>query len=436
MDALESIVFDRCEALGGFEASPRCALALSGGVDSMALWWALQPWVKARNAELIALIIDHGLRTESTQEAAWVAQQITAAGGGAHILTLTGNNDWRSVQSDAREARYAALGSWCKQQGILHLFVAHHGDDQRETLVQRFLRGSGVMGLQGMQDVSIRSSVRVLRPLLMQTKASLLDYMQRHQRPWVEDSSNTKDLYQRNRLRKAMDALEVEGMSVQRAQTLVDNFRRTNEFLYRTLIQWCVEDVSVLPGGLISFALAHYRKQPEELRYLIIRQCVGSVSQAVGLPRLNTVQRCDQMLLHADKKSKFLLNGCLVLVDKFADKVIFMPEARCMPQPLRLMEHTPMPWGERYVLRCAELPTTAAVHAAALGVKGVAQLREVSASLPTLPVEALRVQVGIFCGDGLEQLVAVPHIGYFSDACWENAVQIEVRPHKALADHP
>jgi tRNA(Ile)-lysidine synthase len=86
------------------------------------------------------------------------------------------------------------------------VIVAHHADDQAETIFQRLLRGSGVNGLVGMSPRTTIGGLTILRPLLGARRAVLRAHLRSIDQPWREDSSNASDRYLRNRIRRILDA--------------------------------------------------------------------------------------------------------------------------------------------------------------------------------------------------------------------------------------
>ena len=137
-------------ALGPFEPAPRIAAGVSGGADSMALALLADAWARQRGGSLLALVVDHGLRTESGREAAatrgaaWRARHRGAAAGD-HGLA-------RGPALPSGRARRGSplLEAACAEAGILHLLLGHHAGDQAETLLIRSLGGSGPAGMAGM----------------------------------------------------------------------------------------------------------------------------------------------------------------------------------------------------------------------------------------------------------------------------------------------
>ena len=187
------------EALTGGRIG-RFGVAVSGGPDSLALLLVAHAgWP----GQVEAATVDHGLRRESADEAAFVAQ---ACGILAlpHAILKPRHPIEGNLQSAARQARYALLEEWRAARGLDWILTAHHADDQAETLLMRLNRGSGVGGLAGVRAVN----GRVIRPLLGWRRAELASIVAEAGIEAVADPSNTDARFDRARLRA-----EIEGMT-------------------------------------------------------------------------------------------------------------------------------------------------------------------------------------------------------------------------------
>ena len=157
-----------------FESKPVLAAAVSGGPDSMALALLADRWARKRGGSVVALTVDHRLRHGSGAEAHRVASWMKHRGIRHHVLRRRGDAPVGNVQAKARQARYELLSQWCRRHGVLHLLLAHHRDDQAETVLLRLARGSGVDGLAAMSPVAETPDLRHLRPLLALPRDRLL----------------------------------------------------------------------------------------------------------------------------------------------------------------------------------------------------------------------------------------------------------------------
>lgn len=188
-------------------------LAVSGGPDSLALLLLASA---ALPGKVRAATVDHGLRAESASECAFVGEVCAELGVPHATLTVTvaiGN-----VQSEAREARYAALGQWAEEASLGAVATAHHADDQAETLLARLNRASGVAGLAGVRAVGRvpGTSLPLLRPLLEWRRAELAEVVAGAGLEPVDDPSNRDPRFDRARLRAALrgaDWLNVDAIA-------------------------------------------------------------------------------------------------------------------------------------------------------------------------------------------------------------------------------
>jgi tRNA(Ile)-lysidine synthase len=186
-----------------FENHPVLAVAVSGGRDSLALALLANDWARARDGAIVALIVDHGLRAASAREAEATRALLARRGIEAAILSWSGAKPTHGLQEAARAARYALLFEACRQRAILHLLVAHHADDQAETVAMRAARGSGADGLAGMAALVEQRYARLLRPLLPVPRARLTATLEALGVAWIDDPSNADPRFERVRLRTA-----------------------------------------------------------------------------------------------------------------------------------------------------------------------------------------------------------------------------------------
>lgn len=189
-------------ALSGLPADAPVAVALSGGADSVALLSLL-----AGEGEVTALHVHHGIRgAEADRDEAFCRSLAEQLGVKYACLRVDAPALARerkvSLETAAREARYAALGDYLTAHNIPLLVTAHHADDQLETILQHLLRGSGRNGLCGIPACrTLENGVLVARPLLAVTRASLREYLAARGLSFVTDSTNESACCTRNHLR-------------------------------------------------------------------------------------------------------------------------------------------------------------------------------------------------------------------------------------------
>ena len=127
-------------------------IAVSGGPDSLGLMAMAQAWAVRTGAELHALVVDHQLRPESSEEAHRVSELLTTHGVQASVLTWQQPRElsFNGKQRAARWARYALLADAAQRLSLDRVWLGHTHEDQAETLWMRWLAGSGLWGLAGL----------------------------------------------------------------------------------------------------------------------------------------------------------------------------------------------------------------------------------------------------------------------------------------------
>jgi tRNA(Ile)-lysidine synthase len=185
-------------------ARDRVLVAVSGGPDSLALLLLTHALIGER---CVAATVDHGLRPEAADEAAWVSDLCGARGIDHAVLNgpmpeRTGHT--ANLSARARALRYELLQAHADAVGATHIATAHHADDQVETLIMRLNRGAGVGGLAGVRA----TSGRVIRPLLGWRRAELGAIVAAAGIVAVDDPSNVSDRFDRARLRKQLAAID------------------------------------------------------------------------------------------------------------------------------------------------------------------------------------------------------------------------------------
>lgn len=187
------------DALHSARAGP-IAIGLSGGSDSSVLLHALAGSRQARERGLRAIHIDHGLHAQSKEWASQTVAMATALAVPCTVLSVrVERDDGLGLEAAARAARYVAWATELRDGEILTL--AHHRDDQVETVLLKLLRGAGSEGLGAMRALRPLAAGWLWRPLLDLPRIALANYATRHQLAWIDDPSNTDQKLDRNYLR-------------------------------------------------------------------------------------------------------------------------------------------------------------------------------------------------------------------------------------------
>ncbi len=191
---------------GAFISGQPVFTAVSGGPDSLALCDVVERLCRETGHPHIALIVDHGLRTESADEARSVQARLDSYGIEAVLLTVmepppsSGKLEW------ARQQRFALLTSYVRARRGL-MMLGHHRDDQAETVGMRLAHGTGFGGAGGMLPARFFAGVVCVRPFLSISKQALVHYCKEAGLTAVADPSNNHRIYERVRMR---DLLSIE----------------------------------------------------------------------------------------------------------------------------------------------------------------------------------------------------------------------------------
>ncbi|WP_088077531.1 tRNA lysidine(34) synthetase TilS [Litchfieldia alkalitelluris] len=208
------------------EEDDHIIVGVSGGVDSMALLHYLS---SSFPNQITVAHVEHGLRGKASVEDMEFVKIYCGKKGipffyhQPDVVKLMKEKGY-STQEAARECRYSWFHSLMKQFKANKLAVAHHGDDQIETVLMRQVRGS-LTGLQGIPVKRKISDGFIIRPFLCVSKKDIIDYCSDNGVTYREDESNYKDTYQRNRFRKVLPFLKEENPKVHQS------FQRQSEWI-------------------------------------------------------------------------------------------------------------------------------------------------------------------------------------------------------------
>jgi len=196
------MITDFCEK---YDMLPECGIvlcAVSGGKDSMYLLDNLRSLAPQYGFELRCAHFDHRLRgEESTRDREFVENHCKALGipcyvGSADVAAFA-TEKGMGIEEAARELRYEFLEKTADKIGACRIATAHTADDNAETLLFNLARGSGLKGLCGIPP----RRGRIIRPMLEVSSSEVLRYLEEKGIDHVEDSTNEKDDYTRNKIR-------------------------------------------------------------------------------------------------------------------------------------------------------------------------------------------------------------------------------------------
>ena len=274
--------------------------AVSGGPDSMALMHLLARWRAAGSRPpVFAATVDHGLRPEAADEAAFVAREAALLGLPHRTLLWTGEKPATGIQEAAREARYRLLIEHAREMAASHLVTAHSLDDQAETVMMRLSRGSGLTGLSSMRRETDRQGVRHVRPFLGIPKSRLLDQCRQHGWRFVADPSNADERYARVRWRRLMPLLAEEGLTAERLARLAERAAQADEALDLKAREALSRSDVLLEAGILSFQARSLTDEPLGIPLRMLELVLGQAGFDLGNSRLHRLEACTERLRQA-----------------------------------------------------------------------------------------------------------------------------------------
>ena len=192
----------RWSAQGGPDTWTKLAVAYSAGADSTALLVAAHALWPGR---VVALHVHHGLQAAADAFETTARTTCDRLGVPLHLAHVRATPArGQSPEDAARLHRYRALADLAKSAGAGLVLLAHHADDQAETLMLALSRGGGLPGLSAMPDHFERHGMRFARPLLEIPAGALRAWVECSGEPFVDDPSNADLRFTRNRIRKTL----------------------------------------------------------------------------------------------------------------------------------------------------------------------------------------------------------------------------------------
>ena len=369
----EKKVADFIKSQSIFASAHKILLAVSGGADSTALLYLMAALKTHRllQPELFCAHINHQLRgADSDADQTFVAEQTCQL----HLpLTITKVNvracarsQKLSIETAARKLRIEALSQIAAVHNCTHIALGHQKNDNAETLLHRFLRGTGPRGLAGIWPVrSFAGAVNFARPLLCLTRLQILDYLNDRDLQWCTDRTNRNCRYKRNYIRhrllpalqqrqsgSVIDQLCLLSQSAQRLDKLVSETVRN---IWPTVAE---SDSSEVKLNLNVFANQHPLVKAE-----LIRRSLAAIGS--GEQNLNRLHYQALLKLAQGKTSGKMIElpgrftaaceyGCLVFSFAYQkQKSLLHSQDIKVPGQTKLPSHT----ARAVVLKAADVRT-------------------------------------------------------------------------------
>lgn len=315
------------ESFSFLKPRSRILIGCSGGADSVALVYlcASLPSYKFSIAHF-----NHNLRKqESVKDELFVKSVARKLGWKfysekAHDLKGLARNQKKSLEEMAREQRYNFLIRTARKNKAKAIFLAHHQNDQAETILMRMIQGTGLRGLLGIRPILTKEKLFFCRPLLSISRSEIEEFLKREKVSWREDSTN-KDLnFLRNKIRlKLLPWLEKEmnPLVVAALARIPSNLSRENELIETIENETWKKVVSSALREQIKFKSKEFLKQPEAIQFRLVERALKYLEPASGLSfnhwlKLSKELKCKNYRAHLPKGIEVVLSSSFLSFSK------------------------------------------------------------------------------------------------------------------------
>ena len=301
-----------------FPENSRILVACSGGPDSMALLYLLQDIATHRHTmyKIGVAIVDHCIRPESKAEVLWLKHQVEALGLPFYSTTFDvprlSKEHKKSEETIGRQVRYQWLTEIARSEGYDYISVAHHKDDQAESILAHIIRGSGLNGLTGMSVVQSEYAIPVVRPLLDVTKENLLAYLATKHISYCVDSTNEDVRYQRNRIRhRIIPELEAVNPAVVDAIVRLGSSVNEDVMVISDLTARTFDKLVSIGKDEVSISRRALRQEPLAIQRRLWQRLVSAIDSDLTLTSAHQEQLLD--IVNTGEKKTFTIKSIKVI---------------------------------------------------------------------------------------------------------------------------
>ena len=315
----------------------KIAVAVSGGIDSMALLLLLDEFIKKqkKNSKITVLHVNHQMRPESREDANFVAEFCRKKKISHHILKIPqAEIPEKNIENNLRQARYDLLSDFCQKNKIGFLFLGHHQKDIAENFLIRLFRGSGIDGLAAIKPRQKLKKINLIRPLLGFVKEDLQEFLEQKGIPWREDESNKDEKFLRNKIRNFLNSLEGEEIINKRIALSAEFILESKNIVEKNDKRNFGKIFKQENLGYFRVNLEKFNKidDGQALRYLT--RSLMQISGAIYKPRMEKLEALYEKITTSSIGSAHSFYGCIL--EKLDEKnlIIYRERAAITEQKL------------------------------------------------------------------------------------------------------
>lgn len=320
------------EELKTLLSNKKVLLACSTGVDSMVLLDLLEKTLN--NDNIIIAHVNHKKRKESDTEEEYILNYAKEKNIKCFVKHLDKYNG-SSFQSWARDERYNFFKEIALKEKVDALLLAHHANDNLETIIQRLLRSSSLEGYAGIRKISYIDDLMLYRPLITISKEEIYMYAKENNIKYFEDSSNEEDDYTRNRIRHhIVPLLEKENPSIYKAISIYSNtLFEANDHLekYETNFIKNLNPVNTNNEFYVKMNLEDFFKESDFFkeqimfrllkRFKLSKECIKDIINQLSSNKPNIVKKVNDELLMIKEYGYVIFTNDLCEFDEFYQEI-------------------------------------------------------------------------------------------------------------------
>ncbi len=324
MSDLINIFTNKIEEIFSNKNLPKkIAVAVSGGVDSLALTILLAELCVEKEIKLVALTVDHKMRESSSKEALELSKILAKKKISHHILEIdTKKLPKKNIESILREMRYNLLCEFCEKKKISYLFLGHQLGDVAENFLIRLFRGSGLDGLSTIAEISEINGIKLVRPLLNFDKSDLEKYLRAKKIKWFEDETNLDEKFLRNKIRNFFATFEEKNLIHKRIKSAADEIAKMRDLFDSLMLAEATQILEFKQNEYFLIDHKKLQKLDEKFALKILSLVAMEVSGKKYKPRLKDLKIFYEYLRDNTKIKPRNFYGCEVV--QYDEKVLLL----------------------------------------------------------------------------------------------------------------
>lgn len=270
-------------------------IGLSGGADSVCLALVLKALQESYDLTLTAVHVHHGIRGESANRDLDFSKNLCEKLGIEFVsayrdVPAIAEKKHLTEEEAGRIVRYQIFEEEAKKRGASAIAVAHHMDDQAETVLMNLLRGSGIRGLSGIspkRKLSNTSDIFVIRPLLGVRRSEIEEWLTKNKQDWCTDETNLTDDYERCRIRNRLLPLlesEYNAQAIEHIASAAGDFSEAEEYLSGQAAE-LLEKWNENAKGSVCLPIKELSAEKPLLQRYIVKEAIGRLGGSKDITR-------------------------------------------------------------------------------------------------------------------------------------------------------